>query len=134
MATPTPQTQPQVVPYLYYADAAAALEWLAKAFGFREMNRMAGADGKVAHAAMSLDDGGLIMLGCPGPNYRNPKNLGAKTQSLYIHVRDVDAHFARARKAGARILEEPKDQEYGQRRYGAEDPEGHAWYFAAAIG
>jgi uncharacterized glyoxalase superfamily protein PhnB len=48
-------------------------------------------------------------------------------------VDDVDAHFQRAKKAGAHILEEPEDTFYGHRRYGAEDPEGHQWYFAQEI-
>jgi PhnB protein len=75
----------------------------------------------------------LIMMGYPGPQYKNPKRLGEATQSLYINVDDVDAHFQRARTAGTAILEEPEDTSYGPRRYGAEDPEGHQWYFAEGI-
>jgi uncharacterized glyoxalase superfamily protein PhnB len=59
--------------------------------------------------------------------------LGQSTQSLYVNVENVDKHFARAKKAAATILEEPADTEYGHRRYGAEDPEGHQWYFAQEI-
>jgi len=55
------------------------------------------------------------------------------TQSLYVDVPDVDKHFARARKAGAAILEEPQNTPYGHRRYGAADPEGHQWYFAQEL-
>ena len=55
------------------------------------------------------------------------------SQSLYINVDNVDKHFTNARKAGAVILEEPGDTDYGHRRYGAEDPEGHQWYFAQEI-
>jgi uncharacterized glyoxalase superfamily protein PhnB len=55
------------------------------------------------------------------------------TQSLYINVNEVDKHFELAKKVGAKILEEPKDTFYGHRRYGAEDPEGHQWYFAQEI-
>jgi uncharacterized glyoxalase superfamily protein PhnB len=85
---------------------------------------MVGRDGKINHAAMQLGDD-LIMMGCPGSAYRNPKRLGHSTQSLYVNVEDVDKHFARAKKAGATILQEPTDTEYGHRRYGAADPEGH---------
>jgi uncharacterized glyoxalase superfamily protein PhnB len=74
-----------------------------------------------------------MMMGYPGPKYKNPKRLGEATQSLYINVDDVDAHFQGARKEGTAILEEPKDTSYGPRRYGAEDPEGHQWYFAEDI-
>ncbi|MGH9971819.1 MAG: VOC family protein [Pyrinomonadaceae bacterium] len=72
-------------------------------------------------------------MGCPGAGYRNPKRLGQATQSLYVNVEDVDKHFERAKKAGAKILDEPTDTFYGHRRYGAEDPEGHQWYFANEI-
>ena len=115
-----------------YADVAAALRFLADAFGFREKLRMPGKDGKIAHAEMTLGDG-LVMMGHPGPEYRNPKRLGQTTQSLYVYVEDVDAHCARAKRAGAKILDEPADQFYGDRRYGAEDPEGHHWFFATHV-
>ncbi len=119
-----------ITPYLLYEDVGDALKFLAKAFGFRKYGaQMRGADGKINHAAMQLGDD-LIMMGRPAHGYRNPKRLGQATQSLYINVEDVDKHYERARKAGAAILEEPKDTEYGHRRYGAEDPEGHQWYFA----
>jgi PhnB protein len=84
------------------------------------------------HAEMELADG-VIMLGRPGPDYKNPKHLGHLTQSLYVYVDDVDKHFERARTAGARIINPPEDQFYGDRRYAAEDPEGHQWYFAQCV-
>jgi uncharacterized glyoxalase superfamily protein PhnB len=119
-----------ITPYLYYEDAGEALKFLARAFGFRKHGRpMLGPDGKVNHAAMRLGDD-MIMMGCPTVGYRNPKRLGQATQSLYVNVKDVDKHFSRARKANATILQEPADTEYGHRRYGAADPEGHEWYFA----
>ncbi len=119
-----------ITPYLLYEDVAAALKLLAQAFGFRKYGaQMKGPDGKINHAAMKLR-AHLVMMGCPGPKYRNPKKLGQATQCLYVNVNDVDAHFERAKKAGAKILEAPKDTFYGHRRYGAEDPEGHQWYFA----
>jgi PhnB protein len=122
-----------ITPYLYYNDVGAALKFLARAFGFREHGaRMKGPDGWINHAAMRLGTS-LVMMGCPGSGYRNPKHIGHATQSLYVDVRGVDRHFERARRAGAVILEEPKDTEYGARRYGAEDPEGHRWYFAQVI-
>ena len=123
---------PRISPYLYYEDVASALDWLARAFGFRERHRIAAPDGKVVHAEMALADG-VIMMGNPGPDYRNPKRLGQTTQNIYVYVDDVEAHFRRAKAAGAKILEEPKDQFYGDRRYGAEDPEGHQWFFAQHV-
>jgi len=123
---------PRVTPYLYYEDVAAALAWLARAFGFRERLRMPGPDGSVMHAEMQLADG-VVMMGRPGPDYRSPKRLGQVTQSLYVYVDDVNTHFRRAKDAGAKVIEEPADQFYGDRRYGAEDPEGHVWYFAQHV-
>jgi uncharacterized glyoxalase superfamily protein PhnB len=76
---------------------------------------------------------GLIMMGNPGSGYKNPKHLGQATQILYVYVDDVDKHYEHAKNAGAKILQEPADQFYGDRRYGASDPEGHEWYFASRI-
>lgn len=130
-ATP-PENMPRISSCLYYRDVAAAIDWLTTAFGLRERMRMPGSDGVIAHAEMEFADG-VVMLGCPGPDYRNPSQLGGVTQSLYLYVDDVDDHFHRAKAAGAKILEAPRDQFYGDRRYGAEDPEGHHWYFAQHI-
>ena len=127
-----PANMPRISPYLYYEDVAKALGWLSEAFGFRERMRLPMPDGSIGHAEMELADG-VIMLGRPGPDYRNPKRLGAVTQNIYVYVDDVDKHFERARRAGARILQEPADQFYGDRRYGAVDPEGHEWYFATHV-
>lgn len=124
---------PRIAPYLLYADVASALAWLGEAFGFRERMRMPGGDGAIRHAEMDVDPDGVILMGCPGSEYRNPKRLGAMTQMLYIQIDNVDAHCARARAAGALIVEEPADQDYADRRYAAEDPEGHRWYFAQPL-
>jgi uncharacterized glyoxalase superfamily protein PhnB len=122
-----------ITPYLYYEDVGRALVFLTKAFGFRKHGaQVRGPDGGINHAAMKLGSA-VIMMGRPGPGYRNPKRLGQATQSLYVDVRGIDEHFRRAQKAGAVILEEPSDTKYGNRRYGATDPEGHEWYFAQTI-
>jgi PhnB protein len=132
MPSNPPANTPRITPYLLYNDVAGAIRWLTTAFGLQESMRLPGPDGKIAHAEMRLADG-LIMMGCPGPEYQNPKRLGHVTQHLYIYVDDVDAHFERARKASAQILEKPSDQFYGDRRYAAVDPEGHCWYFAQHV-
>ena len=122
-----------ITPYLLYEDVAGALKFLAKAFGLKKSGeQVRGSDGKINHAAMLLGDD-YVMMGYPGPKYKNPKRVGHPTHMLYIDVDDVDAHFKRAKKAGANIIEEPQDKLYGARRYGAEDPEGHQWYFAQVI-
>lgn len=127
-----PESMPRITPYLHYEDVAAALDWLARAFGFRERMRLTHPNGAIAHAEMQRDDG-VVMMGNPGPQYRNPKRLGEVTQTLYVYVDDVSKHCAHARQAGAKIIEEPADQFYGDRRYAAEDPEGHVWYFAQHV-
>jgi len=127
-----PENMPRITPYLLYEDVAKAVDWLSQAFGFRERMRLPGPDGTVSHAEIELEDG-VVMLGCPGADYRNPNRLGGVTQSIYVYVDDVDKHFERAERAGAVILAEPEDQFYGDRRYGAEDPEGHHWYFAQHV-
>ena len=126
---PTP-----ITPYLYYEDVTGALVWLSRVFGFRERENetIRSPDGKVLHSAMELGDG-VILLGCPGADYKCPKRLGHVTQNLYVYVDDVERHFALAREAGATILSGPEDTFYGDRRYGAADIEGHHWYFAEKI-
>lgn len=122
-----------ITPYLYYEDVDRALEFLSKAFGLRKFGaQMRGPNGKTFHASMKFGNS-VIMMGCPPKGYRNPKRLGQTTQSLYINLTGIDKHFERAKKAGAVILEEPTNTEYGHRRYGATDPEGHEWYFAQII-
>jgi uncharacterized glyoxalase superfamily protein PhnB len=121
-----------ITPYLLYEDVAGALDFLSKAFGFEEVLRYTGEQGYVNHAEARLGDASVFM-GDPGDQYRNPKKLGQETVGIYVLVDDVDAHFERAQAAGAEILEEPVDQEYGHRRYTARDPEGHHWFFAAAV-
>jgi PhnB protein len=118
-----------ITPYLFYEDVAAARRFLARAFGFKNfgpMNR--NKDGTLIHAAMKLGND-IVMMGFPGPKYKSPRKLGQATQCIYIEVKDADQLYARARKSGATILDELKDTPFGQRRFGAEDPEGHQWYF-----
>jgi uncharacterized glyoxalase superfamily protein PhnB len=120
-----------VTPYLLYKDAAAALDFLATAYGFEETVRYTDEDGRVSHAEAKLGDGS-VMLGSPGADFRNPKDVG-QTVLVYVLVDDADAHYERAKAAGAEIKDMPEDQDYGHRRYSALDPEGHHWYFAAPV-
>lgn len=132
MADEYPETYPRLSPYLYYQDTGAALEWLANTFGFRERFRSVDDDGTLRHAELEFGDA-VIMLGSP-PGYRNPRELGQVTVGLYVHVDDVDAHFEHAKAAGAEIEAPPEDKPYGDRLYGALDPEGHQWWFAQSLG
>ena len=123
-----------ITPYLLYKDVGSALGFLKKAFGFSEYgSRFKDKEGIVRHAAMQHTDGNIFMMGSPGPKFKNPRKLGGVTQIMYVTVDAVDKHFARAKKNGAKILEKPTDTFYGDRRYTAEDPEGHHWGFAQHI-
>jgi uncharacterized glyoxalase superfamily protein PhnB len=126
MAQSPPADTPRISPYLLYEDAGAAIDWLTSAFGMSEHLRMTTDDGGVNHAEIRLDDG-IVFLGHPGPEYRNPDNTGNIHMSVRVYVDDVDAHHARASDAGARIIDEPADQPYGERSYDALDLEGHHW-------
>ena len=128
-----PAGTPRVAPYLLYEDLAAAISFLVEAFGFEERFRMTGADGRANHVELGVGDDGLVMAGSPAGDYRNPRHLGASTQLVYVYVDDIDAHYARAKAAGAEILEEPSDQFYGDRRYACVDREGHQWTFAQHV-
>jgi PhnB protein len=131
-----PARNPQkLTPYLLYRDVGKALAWFSKAFGFVESgDRFTGEDGTIQHAEMEISKNGeVFMLGCPGPKYKNPGKLGNVTALMYVTVDNVDQHFARAKKAGAKVLGKPEDTFYGDRRYSVLDPEGHQWYFAQHV-
>ena len=129
-----PENFPRITPYLFYENVAAAVDYLGRVFGFQERMRMPAPDDpeKVIHAEMEIGDG-VIMMGNPGPDFRGPKSHGHVNQLIYVYVDDVDKHFQHARDAGAKILNEPEDQFYGDRRYGVEDLEGHQWNFAQHV-
>lgn len=122
----------EITGYLLYEDAKAALDWLARVYGFKETLRFTEPDGRVTHAEMDAG-GALFMLGQPGGDYRSPARTGHRHSFLHVTVDDVDAHFARAKAAGATILTEPKDEEYGTRSYRTEDLEGQRWDFATVL-
>jgi len=121
-----------ITPYLLCEDVAAQLDFLHRAFGFDETLRMAAEDGTVNHAEMRRGEG-VINLGAPGGDFRNPAHSGTASVLICVTVDDVDAVCERARNAGAQITEEPADQDYGERRFAATDPEGHQWFVAQPI-
>jgi uncharacterized glyoxalase superfamily protein PhnB len=122
-----------VHPYLLYEDGEAAIDFLTRAFGFREVDRAIGGAGGL-HAELEVaPGGGRVYLGQPSGGYRNPATVG-RTSLVHVLVDDVDAHFDRARSAGATIIEALNELPFGHRRYGCADPQGHEWYFAQPIG
>ncbi|HEY2666750.1 MAG TPA: VOC family protein [Actinomycetota bacterium] len=123
---------PQVVPALLYEDVDAAAEWLSRVFGYRELLRWVGPDGRMGHADMELE-GGIIMLDAGGEGYRNPEQGAQPSAYIVVWVDDVDAHFDRVRAAGGAIVEEPGDRPWGLRQYMVRDLEGHTWEFTQHI-
>lgn len=122
-----------VTPYLLYENVPVALDWLTAAFGFKERLRFTDPEGQVTHAEMVVGDDAEIMLGHPGPDYANPKRGTGVTVFVHVYVDDVEAHFERAKAAGAEVLTIPQDKPYGDRSYDCADPEGHRWTFAQHV-
>ncbi len=143
---PVPSDWPRISSAIYYKDPRAAIDWLCHAFGFEVRIKIEGEDGAIHHSELTFGEG-VIMVGGEGAWNDNPERAFAKsprsldnanTQSLMVYVDDVDSHCARARAAGAVILTEPKDVDYGaehwsDRGYSCEDLDGHTWYFAQRL-
>jgi len=131
MSDSTNSDRQRIIPYLYYEDGGAALEFLCKAFGFEEIMRMPGPDGGIMHAEVGYQ-GNVVMLATTVKEmgYASPKDLPSRHGIIMCYVDEVDAHHAQAKAAGAKIVRELEDQFYGDRTYTAEDLEGHHWVFA----
>ncbi|MDE0298995.1 MAG: VOC family protein [Candidatus Poribacteria bacterium] len=124
-----------IIPALRYVDAPAAVDWLCAAFGFEKHLVVPGEDGGIAHAQLTFRNS-MIMLGSAREGEYDdlliqPADAGAVTQAPYVIVDDVDAHCAQARAAGAEIVMEPADQDYGGRLYTCRDIERHLWNFGS---
>ncbi len=121
---------PSIYPALRYRDASTAIEWLVRAFGFEKLFAVPGPDGTIAHAELRFGTG-VIMLGSAKPEqgWKSPRDLEGVSQTLYVHVADLDAHYEQAKAAGAEVIDAPHDTDYGSREYGARDLEGHHWSF-----
>ena len=130
-----------IMPSLRYADAAKAIDWLCDAFGFERHLVVPGEEGAIAHAQLRFGNG-MMMLGSGGThepgNENNPYDTRVqppanreevRPSSIYVIVADADAHYTRARAAGAEIIMEPEDADYGGRGYTCCDLEGNVWTF-----
>jgi len=122
-----------IIPGLRYRDAPAMIEWLCRAFGFEKHAVYPNPDGTIAHAQLTLGSG-MIMLGSVSNGsphsdlIRQPDEVGsAETQSPYVAVADCDAVYALAKAAGAEMVMDIRDQDYGGRGFTCRDPEGHLW-------
>ena len=128
-----------VIPMLAYENGPAAMDWLAHAFGFRELDRRV-EDGRLTHGEMDTGTG-VVMMATPSLNYRGPKRHREECSvarawhdvpyiidGVLVYVDDVRSHFDRAKAAGATILS-PVEGGVDGKRYRVEDIEGHRWMF-----
>ena len=125
---PVPEGYHTVTPYLIIKDAASAIEFYEKAFGAREVMRLADPTGRVGHAELAIGDSRIMLADeFPEMGARGPQSLGGTSVSLCLYVEDVDARASQAVAAGAREVRPVKDQFYGDRSGTFADPFGHVW-------
>jgi uncharacterized glyoxalase superfamily protein PhnB len=129
--SPIPPGFRSVTPQLTVRGAAAAIDFYKRAFGFRELMRMASPDGKVMHAELKVGDS-IFFLGdeFPAEGCQSPQTLGGATGSLHVYVPNVDAAFKRAVDAGAQPTMPVTDMFWGDRYGKVKDPFGHEWGLA----
>ena len=127
---PTTTEPPRLYPTLRYRNAARMIDWLCEAFGFSVRARYG--EGDVVHHAELTFGSSMIMLGSArddkfGQMAGAPGSGGGR--AIYVAVTDADATYLSAKKAGAEILEELVDRDYGSREFICRDPEGNVWSF-----
>src|SRR6266513_1542676 len=121
-----------IIPSLRYRNAPAAIEWLSRVFGFQKNLVVPDGSGGIAHAQLSFGDG-MMMLGSVRDNawrrlIKQPDEIGGTaTQSVYLLVPDADVIYERAKNAGAEMLIQVRNEEYGGRSFSCRDLEGHLW-------
>lgn len=125
-----------IIPTMRYKNATRAIEWLCRAFGFEKHLVVPGEKDNIAHAQLTMGNA-MIMLGSENDNefgklVKTPEKLnGINTQTAYIIVEEVDAHYQKAVAAGAEIVLDIKDEDYGGRGYTCRDLEGYLWNFGS---
>lgn len=129
-------SSPTITPGLLYRDAAGAIDWLCRAFGFERRLVVPAEDNRIAHAHLVLGNGGVMLSSAENYAYPNmcksPREVGGVgTVEIIVFVPDPDAHYARALSAGAEIVIAIEDKPYGGRGYSCRDPEGHVWAFGS---
>jgi uncharacterized glyoxalase superfamily protein PhnB len=133
---PTQQSGSTVIPCLRYRDARAAIEWLCKAFGFTKHAVYENEQGGVEHAQLTFGNG-MVMLGevrdnAFGQHIAQPDEIGGReTQCACVTVANCKSHYEQAKAAGAVIVDDYAEKDYGGAGYSCHDPEGHLWYFGS---
>jgi PhnB protein len=128
---PIPEGYHAVIPYLSIKGAADAIEFYKKAFGAKELMRMAQPDGRVGHAELQIGDSKVMLADeHPEMDFRGPRSIGGSPVMLHLYVEDVDTVVGRAVANGAKVLRPIQDQFYGDRSGTLADPYGHLWHVA----
>ncbi len=142
----TPAGWPRISSAVFYNDAAKAIDWLCRVFGFEVRLKVEGEGGRIEHSELTFGDG-LVMVGQAGGHSGRSNPLpcgsplsvgGINTQALLVQVEDADTHCESARARGAKIVDEPTTHDYGEdywadRTYRVEDLEGHQWWFSHRV-
>jgi uncharacterized glyoxalase superfamily protein PhnB len=118
-----------LIPVVPYEDIRAGHDFLVEVLGLESAGLVEDGEGTVVHGEVRAGSR-RIWLHAAAAGLTTPSTTNPATAGIVVHVADVDAHFARAKAAGADIVREPTDEDYGQREYGVRDPEGHPWYVA----
>ena len=123
-----------IIPSLRYRDALAAIDWLIRSFGFEKQTVFVASDNKTVQHAQLTFGNGMIMLGSvdnggqAGKFMVQPDEVGLRvTKSTYLVVNDADAVHATAKAAGAEMVLDIRDMDYGGRGFTCRDLEGHIW-------
>lgn len=137
MAVNPEANTPMLVPHLVVDDAAAALDFYAKAFDAVEMARIPGPEGKLIHAAFQIN-GFMVFVNDDFPEFcegksSTPAALGGTSVTLHLHGPDVEGRFQRALDAGAAVVSPLEDQFWGDRYGVVRDPFGHQWSLAETV-
>jgi uncharacterized glyoxalase superfamily protein PhnB len=134
MTTLAKNCKSTVIPGLRYRNAMPMIEWLCSAFGFEKQAVYEGPEGVIMHAQLTFGSG-MIMIasvnnGMPASSLlKQPDEIGgAETQTPYLIVSDIDAVYASAKLAGAKMVIDLEEKEYGGKAFSCRDPEGHIWH------
>jgi PhnB protein len=131
---PIPEGYHTVTPYLILQGASEAIEFYKAAFGATEIVRHEMPGRGIMHAEIRVGDSPIMLADeFPPMNAKSPKSYGGSPVSLMLYVEDVDASFARAIEAGAKVLRPLADQDHGDRMGGLEDPFGYSWWLASHV-
>ena len=129
-----PEGYTTVTPYLIVEGASQAIEFYKRAFGASEIMRFPAPDGRVAHAELQIGSSRVMLADeQPERGYRSPQSFGGSGSGIMLYLDDVDVVFSRALQAGAKALEQVKDQFYGDRTGTLVDPFGHWWTVATHV-